>query len=53
MYDEQVKLANKMQNTLFKRKIDSIFETWKSKPQHHPIVVKGCRQCGKPYLMVR
>lgn len=49
MYDEQVKLANKMQNTLFKRKIDSIFETWKSKPQHHPIVVKGCRQCGKTY----
>ena len=49
MYYKQTKLAHKMQNTPFKRKIDSVFEAWKNKPQHLPIVVKGCRQCGKTY----
>lgn len=35
-----------------KRKIDAIFEQWKSTPNHKPIVVKGCRQCGKTYSVM-
>jgi len=38
-----------MQNMLFERKINAIFEAWKAKANHHPIIVKGCRQCGKTY----
>ena len=43
------KLGIKMQNTLFQRKVEALFKNWKSKPNHHPIIVKGCRQCGKTY----
>ena len=43
------KLGIKMQNLLFERKIESLFDNWKSKPYHLPIIVKGCRQCGKTY----
>ena len=32
---------------MFKRKIDSILKRWKEQPDHKPIVIKGCRQCGK------
>lgn len=35
-----------------KRKIDTLFEQWKTTPNHKPIVVKGCRQCGKTYSVM-
>ncbi len=35
-----------------KRKIDSLFEQWKASDNHKPIVVKGCRQCGKTYSVM-
>lgn len=35
-----------------KRKINAIFEQWKATPGHKPIVVKGCRQCGKTYSVM-
>ena len=35
-----------------KRKIDTLFQQWKSTPNHKPIVVKGCRQCGKTYSVM-
>ncbi len=32
---------------MYKRKIDTILTEWKNDPQRKPIVIKGCRQCGK------
>ena len=32
---------------MYKRKIESILAQWKSAPGHKPLVIKGCRQCGK------
>lgn len=37
---------------ILKRKIDSEFLTWKNTPGHNPLVVKGCRQCGKTYSVL-
>ena len=32
---------------MYKRKIDDVFDNWKNQTNHKPLVVKGCRQCGK------
>ena len=32
---------------MYKRKIENILTQWKSSPHRKPIVIKGCRQCGK------
>ena len=34
---------------MFRRKIESIFLQWKSQKNHNPLIVKGCRQCGKTF----
>ena len=35
-----------------KRKIEDILLHWKSIPHHKPLVIKGCRQCGKTYSVL-
>ncbi len=32
---------------MYKRKIENILKEWKANPSRKPIVIKGCRQCGK------
>ncbi len=32
---------------MYRRKIDETMLKWKSSPNHKPLVIKGCRQCGK------
>ena len=32
---------------MFKRKINDILSNWKGNPNRNPLVIKGCRQCGK------
>ena len=32
---------------MYRRKIESLFLEWKKKKDHKPLVIKGCRQCGK------
>ncbi len=32
---------------MFKRKIEATLLQWKNKKNHKPLVIKGCRQCGK------
>lgn len=32
---------------MYRRKIEGIFQRWKETPNHKPLVIKGCRQCGK------
>ena len=35
-----------------KRKIETLLGDWKNTPDHKPLVVKGCRQCGKTYSVL-
>ena len=32
---------------MYKRKIESVLHQWKKQKDHKPLVIKGCRQCGK------
>lgn len=34
---------------MLKRKIDQALLDWKNTPGHSPLIIKGCRQCGKTY----
>lgn len=37
---------------MYRRKIDSFLLEWKNNPTHKPLVIKGCRQCGKTSSVV-
>ena len=37
---------------MYKRKIEQFFENWKNQNNRKPLVVKGCRQCGKTSSVV-
>ena len=32
---------------MYKRKIETVLHQWKKQKDHKPLVIKGCRQCGK------
>ena len=34
-------------HVMYKRKIEEVLHEWKKKKGHKPLVIKGCRQCGK------
>lgn len=34
---------------MLKRKIEQKLIDWKNTPNHNPLIIKGCRQCGKTY----
>lgn len=34
---------------MLKRKIEDELARWKQTPGHNPVVIKGCRQCGKTF----
>ena len=34
---------------MLKRKIEAVLKSWKETEGHKPLVIKGCRQCGKTY----
>ena len=34
---------------MLKRKIESILKNWKDAEGHKPLIIKGCRQCGKTF----
>lgn len=34
---------------MLKRKIESKLMEWKNDAKHNPLIIKGCRQCGKTY----
>lgn len=34
---------------MLKRKIEQKLLDWKNNPNHKPLIIKGCRQCGKTY----
>ncbi len=37
---------------MLKRKIEQKFHDWKYNPDHKPLIVKGCRQCGKTFSVM-
>ena len=37
---------------MYKRKIESFLLDWKNTPNHKPLVIKGCRPCGKTSSVV-
>ena len=34
---------------MLKRKIEGILKNWKDTEGHKPLIIKGCRQCGKTF----
>lgn len=38
---------------MLKRKIEDTLEQWIRTPDHNPIIIKGCRQCGKTFSVLR
>lgn len=34
---------------MLKRKIETVLKNWKETKEHKPLVIKGCRQCGKTF----
>ena len=32
---------------MYRRKIEKLLLEWKGKKEHKPLIIKGCRQCGK------
>ena len=34
---------------MLKRKIETVLKTWKDTEGHKPLIIKGCRQCGKTF----
>ena len=38
---------------MLKRKIEKKLLEWKNTPGHKPLIVKGCRQCGKTYSVMQ
>lgn len=37
---------------MLKRKIYSCLDAWMKNPRKNPLLVKGCRQCGKTFAVV-
>lgn len=37
---------------MLKRKIEQILADWKNAKDHKPLIVKGCRQCGKTFSVL-
>ncbi|MBQ8707924.1 MAG: AAA family ATPase [Succinivibrionaceae bacterium] len=38
---------------MLERKIERYFQEWKNQPGHKPLIVKGCRQCGKTFSVLK
>lgn len=37
---------------MLRRKIEQTLLDWKNTPEHKPLIVKGCRQCGKTFSVL-
>ena len=42
-------IVGKGGRNMLKRKIEAVLKSWKETEGHKPLVIKGCRQCGKTY----
>ena len=46
------KVVPKSVSSMLKRKIYSELEEWKRQPDHKPLIIQGCRQCGKTFSVM-
>ena len=37
---------------MLRRKVEQTLLTWKNTPNRKPLILKGCRQCGKTYSVL-
>ena len=37
---------------MLRRKMEQILAEWKKTPNHKPLIIKGCRQCGKTFSVL-
>ena len=37
---------------MLKRKIEQSLTEWKNAINHRPLIIKGCRQCGKTFSVL-
>ena len=37
---------------MLKRKIEAKLIEWENTPDHKPLIIKGCRQCGKTFSVL-
>ena len=37
---------------MLKRKIEQSLINWKNTKEHKPLIIKGCRQCGKTFSVL-
>lgn len=37
---------------MLKRKIEQKLIDWKNAKEHKPLIIKGCRQCGKTFSVL-
>ena len=37
---------------MLQRKIQGTLAAWKNEPNHKPLIIKGCRQCGKTFSVL-
>lgn len=37
---------------MLKRKIEQSLTEWKNTVNHKPLIIKGCRQCGKTFSVL-
>ena len=37
---------------MLRRKVEKTLLDWKNTPNHKPLILKGCRQCGKTYSVL-
>ena len=37
---------------MLQRKIQDTLAAWKNEPNHKPLIIKGCRQCGKTFSVL-
>ena len=44
---------NRAGEIMLKRKIEAQLLDWKNMPGHKPLIIKGCRQCGKTYSVMQ
>ena len=38
---------------MLKRRIEEVLLRWKQTPERKPLVLKGCRQCGKTFSAMK
>ena len=47
-----LQLSQTIKYQMFKRKIEKYLKDWKNEKNKMPLIIKGCRQCGKTFSVL-